>query len=67
MMVFVFLNERILQEQSLKHMMKQLHRTEAAHVRRLERSYVEEAARLVLGRCDYKRPLRDLKMWKTTA
>lgn len=32
-----------LEEQSLKHMMKQLHRTEAAHVRRLERSYVEEA------------------------
>ncbi len=36
---------RTLQEQSLKHMMKQLNRTEAAHVRRLERPYVEEVPR----------------------
>eukprot|EP00438_Fugacium_kawagutii_P021090 Skav205913 [mRNA] locus=scaffold123:616255:616628:+ [translate_table: standard] len=33
------------QEQSLKHMQKQLQRTASAHVRRLERAYVEEEQR----------------------
>ncbi|CAJ1407034.1 unnamed protein product [Effrenium voratum] len=31
------------EEQSLKHMMKQIQRMESAHVRRLERAYVQEA------------------------
>lgn len=36
-----------LQEQSLKHMQKQLQRLSSAHLRRLERAYVEEA----MARC----------------
>lgn len=36
-------NQLHLEEQSLKHMQKQLHRLSSAHLRRLERAYVEEA------------------------